>query len=205
MARRNKIEPGEFGKGEPLNSEELEKLRRSITGEHYLTANPTYAPDLIELCAFFTREFGVPASVYYPSCDMDATPVRAFPNSKVTLLDINGKAVSALKRNGIEAIEGDARTYRPTELYDLLILLNPGIKSTDATPALKVGGYVISNDWHGNTTQLLALPKDFDFKGIAQRHKETGLTSLMAIEESKALMAKTDPFFNLYAFFQKIH
>lgn len=181
--------------------EDARSIKASMRGDYYLTAKPSTCKTLSEVYEFFNRTFGVPGSVYYPGCDMDITPIASFPSSKVILLDINRKAVEALKRNGIEAIEKDARTYRPKDLHDLLILLNPGIKSKDATPALKIGGYVISNDWHGNTTQLLECPEEFDFKGILG--KKDGLLNLMSDQRSRQVLAETNPFINLYAFFQR--
>lgn len=200
------IKPGSFRPlEEGLDSMELELLRtRKTTEEFYADSEPSFSDTLTKVYEFYQKEFGTPGRVYYPGCDMDSTPIRAFPNSDVTLLDINEHAIKALQRNGIEAIHGDAKLYRPDNLHDLLILLNPGIKSRDATPTLKVGGYVIANDWHGNTTELLTIPEEFNFIGILNENEDKQLR-LLSDEVSREILEKAGPncFQNYYAFFEK--
>jgi hypothetical protein len=167
----------------------------------YQSAEPSYSEDLIEIYQFFQSEFGLPRRVFYPCCDRDASPTRAFPKSEVIQLDISEDAVDLLKRHGIEALSGDVRKYRPEEKFDLLILLNPCIKTRNATHTIKRGGHIIANDYHGNTTQMLRNPFKYKFHGTIHHGKKP--MKMLDTKYSKRLLNETNPFFNLYSVFTK--
>jgi hypothetical protein len=169
--------------------------------EHYKTAKPSYSESFERVLRFYQERFGVPQSVLYPGCDMDATPVRAFPNSRVLLLDINKNAVDALQRDGIDAVASDIKDYHPQEQHDLLILLNPGFSTSRALHTVQRGGHIIANDYHGNTTQMLWRPWRYRFEGTV--HHGRNPMEMLGIKESKELLRKTDPFFTLYNVFQR--
>jgi hypothetical protein len=122
--------------------------------EVYRDAVPSFNDGLILEYNIFQDSVYKPLRVLYPSCDLDASPVRGFPDSEVVLVDINQYAVEALKRNGINAVHSDIRKYNPEKPFNLVVLLNPCIDSSDATQFLAQRGYVLANNWHGNAVEL---------------------------------------------------
>ena len=152
-----RIKPGEFGDlemiDEPCESEE----------EIYSKEKPVFSDNLIANYELFRDNINSPKRVLYPSCDLDASPVRAFPDAQVDLVDINEHAVGALNRNGVNAIHSDINEYKPSELYDLLILLNSCIPSEEATPFVDSGGYVLANNYSKNASQLV---ENSDFESV---------------------------------------
>ena len=193
-------EPGSWHDGEEI--EEITARDWPDDPEaHYLKAEPSFSEDLIKIYGFFQQRFGIPQRVFYPCCDLDASPVKAFPDSEVTLLDINDKAVAALNSHGIEAIAGDVRKYKPDEMFDLLILLNPDVSTRSAIHTLKRGGYVLANDWHDNTTEMLRRPWRYEFQGTIHHGKDP--MEMLSKRESRKLLRETDSFINLYSIFTK--
>ena len=91
--------------------------------------------------------------VYHPSSATDMSPSVAFPDSRVIYADLSDASMAALRSAGEEAHTADATTFDPGEV-DVLILQNPGITSEVPAAHVKVGGYVLANDYHGNATQL---------------------------------------------------
>ena len=173
---RVEIQPGTW---EEINPQEIVNLPLAEfewpdTKKAYERAKPTVSDSLVNQYLFFQEHFGVPNKVLYPSCDLDISPIRGFPNSKVTLLDINPDAVNALKRHGVFAIQSDISEYKPEELFDLLILLNPGYETSRAIHTLRQGGIIMANNYHGNTRQMLDSPDIYEFvSGIENVGKES--------------------------------
>jgi hypothetical protein len=125
-----------------------------------------FAEDLIAIYTAFRDRVHSPRSVLYPSSGFDGSLARVFQN--VTFVDLekgNEGCVDALVAEGLHAIKGDIRLYRPREPHDLLILLNPAIPSEWATEHLAPGGYIIANDYHNNATQLHDTPNKFTLWG----------------------------------------
>ncbi len=163
--KSKKILPGTFREDNlpELTSEEAQRLfseRKEIERKYWETATPTFSDSLIESYNLFRNKIYEPKNVLYTSCDLDGTPLRAFPNSQVTFIDINKKAIDAMKRNQefqdprITLINGDVKEYQGKNLHDLVILLNPSIESKVILPYLSDGGYILANDWHQNSRQL---------------------------------------------------
>ncbi|MFA5992695.1 MAG: hypothetical protein WC796_03245 [Candidatus Pacearchaeota archaeon] len=163
LAEAVTVEPGTFHDTEELELARDPEARRRVEEERYSKARPLYARDLIGAYELFRERVYSPKRVLYPGCDLDASPVRAFPRAKVDLVDINALAIGALNRNGVNAIHSDIRQYKPEQLYDLLILLNPGVSSDKTTCFLDSKGYVLANDWHRNASQLV---EDKSFKPL---------------------------------------
>jgi hypothetical protein len=121
---------------------------------------------LIVMYELFEKEILSPNSVLYPSCGYDASPAKVFKN--VTFVDAeegNEGCIEELQKVELKAIKKDIRAYQPEQLHDLLILLNPAILSEWATPYLQQGGFVLSNNYHGNAVQLIKKPQRFKFIG----------------------------------------
>jgi hypothetical protein len=163
------IEPGKF---RDMTAEEILASAIEIDDEwspdpnYYANASPNFSDQLIKIYKKFQETFGVPQRVFYPCCDLDASPVRAFPDSEVTLLDINEEAVGVLKRNGISAIAGDVRKHRPRPKNDLLILLNPCISTGETIHTVRRSGLVLANNYHGNVSQMFQRPLRYAFQGV---------------------------------------
>ena len=165
------------------------RLRLPISGPTSL--EPVFKENVIAQYASFARTFGHPKSVLYPSCEVDASPAKAFPNAEVTLLDKEEKYAEALRRHGLRAVTADIRNYPPESKHDLIILLNPEIPSELVTKHVKRGGYILANNYHLNAEQLLAHP-DFKIMGkISER--DAHLTT--ELSDPKAEMRRVDDFF----------
>ncbi|GEM_PF-4080737 len=173
------INPGEFYCEQGVSQEEVRRILNEARGmpddfvlstpeETYGNATPSFSDDLIQGYELFRDRIYSPKRVLYPSCDLDASPVKAFPESYVVLVDINEHVVNALKRGGINAVHSDIRNYVPEEKFDLAILLNPCIDSSDITPFLSERAYVLANDWHENARQLVWNP-DFESIGTIEQ------------------------------------
>lgn len=126
-----------------------------------------FANDLIAIYTAFRDEVYKPQSVLYPSSGFDASPAKVFDN--VTFVDIekgNEGCVRKLQEAGLHAIKQDIKDYTPENLHDLLILLNPAIPTEWASRHLKVGGYVLANDYHGNASEMSRKPDQFTLWGV---------------------------------------
>ena len=143
------------------NAQVKEYSKDSGEGEQ---PKPCFSEDLISQYEFFRDNIHNPKRIFYPCCGLDASPLKGFPNSEVVLMD---------KVRGLEGINGqegknqiiqrDVLTYQPKKPFDLVIILNPALSSSDLTKHLIRGGYVLANNWHNNTSQLL---EDSEFEGI---------------------------------------
>jgi len=93
----------------------------------------------------FQRVFGIPNKIFYPGCGADITPVKAFPNSQVTLLDIDDSAAAIVRSAGIPILNMPVEKYKGK--HDLIILLNSTFSPGLATPFLERGGKIIANNY----------------------------------------------------------
>jgi hypothetical protein len=167
------ISPGSFHGDEDT---EAEAILRSATTDPEIFRNaritdensqtPYYSDDLINQYNFFRRNIYEPKRVFYPCCNLDISPIKAFPNSEVVLMDKYREIPleEIMKREGITQFQfGDVLKYKPQAPFDLVIILNPTLHSRDLTRNLEQGGYVIANNYHRNVSQLL---KDRNFEGL---------------------------------------
>jgi len=125
-----------------------------------------YSPHWISACLAFRDQLYNPRSVLYPSCGLDASPSKAFKN--ITFVDAetgNEGCVDTLRKAGLKAFKQDIREYIPREEHDLLILMNPAIKTEWATRCLMQGSYILSNDYHSNASWMAKKPQDFTLIG----------------------------------------
>ena len=130
----------------------------------HLTAEPDYFKGLINQYEFFRKNIFNPKRVFYPSSSVDASPVKGFPDSEVVLMDRDEQVSYVMKKYNIkEFIQGDVLAYTPEKPFDLVIMLNPCLKSSDLTRHLVLGGYAMANNWNNNASQLL---KNKDFEGV---------------------------------------
>jgi hypothetical protein len=119
---------------------------------------------LITLYTKFRDTIYYPKSVLYTSSGYDASPAHVFPN--VTFVDAedgNAGCIDALKQAGLKAVKSDVRKYRPTENHDLLLLQNPVVPASYATPHLSKRGYVLANNYHGTARELAQEREAFEF------------------------------------------
>lgn len=172
MAKRG-IKPGQFYE---VSSEELAELRGKVQ-----TAEPKleFSDELIAVYAAFKDKVYNPQSVLYPSCGFDASPSRVFGNVTFVDSEIKGNqgCTAKLQEAGLQAIKQDIRDYSPKGLHDLLILMNPSIPTEWASRHLKSGGYIISNDYHGNASEMFGQPDNFELWGaidFAEKDRRKG-------------------------------
>jgi hypothetical protein len=119
----------------------------------------------------FKNKIYSPFSVLYPCCGSDSKPSQAFGN--VINIDIDPSATSALRAAGYCALTMDLKDYAPPEPHDLLILLNSHVTAKDASKHLKVGGYILSNNWTHNAEELWCQPENYEIVGCisTREHK----------------------------------
>ncbi|RJQ17199.1 hypothetical protein C4573_04050 [Candidatus Woesearchaeota archaeon] len=118
-----------------------------------------FSDSLIALYTAFQNQVHKPKSVLYPSCGFDASPAKVF--DKVTFVDAekgNEGCIEKLKEAGLTAYKQDIKVYQPSELHDLVILLNPAIPHEWATRHMQTG-YVIANEYHHTATELFHDPQ----------------------------------------------
>jgi hypothetical protein len=128
------------------------------------TLSPEYSERSIAAYEFFRKNIYNPARIFYPCCFLDASPFKGFPNSQIVLMDRDEVANKAMVESGIEGfVRGDVLKYSPKKPFDLVIILSPNLPSKDLTRHLVRGGYVISNNYHNNASQLRDDPL---FEGI---------------------------------------
>jgi len=138
-----------------------EKYQRAIETRKI---RPRYSEDLIKQYKFFRKNIYNPQRVFHPCCDTDISPIKGFPNSEVILMDKDKDVARIMEKNNISNfIHGNVLKHNPKNPYDLVIILNPQLKSSDLTKHLVSGGYVLANNWHDNATELL---EDENFQNI---------------------------------------
>lgn len=185
------------------NNEQDEQIRRFNEKQERMKQEgyPTeYNPKLYNLYNAFQDEFGVPSKVLYPACGMDITPVISFIKSKVILVDKDKLIIESLNRRGIEALCADATKHQFDGTFDLTILMNPTFRTEDVVHLMSPKGYILANDWHGNTSQMLDESDQYEFLGTYNHDKNP--TELLSIQSSRKILAETNPFFNLYSLFR---
>ncbi|MFH1670032.1 MAG: hypothetical protein ABIA92_00405 [Patescibacteria group bacterium] len=111
-----------------------------------------------------------PGRIFYPCCEGDVTPSKAFPDSMVTYVDMTreiiekliaknydahwGKVPSGREEIQSESDSSDAPNFIPDEEYDLLILLNPQIGVSGVVEWVRNGGYVLCNNYHNTAEEM---------------------------------------------------
>src|SRR4051812_31390858 len=78
---------------------------------------------VINACVAYAAQFGMPTHVYYPACGNDASPSVAFPEAKITYLDIDAGGLLQIKNAYPDAmvVHRPAETMPSGGIYDLTI------------------------------------------------------------------------------------
>ena len=125
---------------------------------------PYFSQDLIKQYEFFRNNIYDPQRVFYPCCNLDISPIRGFSYSEIVLMDKEEGLAEIMKKEGIKQfIHKDVLEYMPENPFDLIIILNPQLSSRNLTKHLSRKGYILSNNYHNNASQLL---EDSNFEGI---------------------------------------
>ncbi len=149
------------------------------------------SPTFVKNLRYFAENFGVPRTVVYPCCNVDASPKEAFPTSQITFLDIEPNCAAAFRKNGIEILLMDAVDYRPSPGHDLLLIFNPQMHSSDLTHLAKKGGLILANNYHGNTSQLLERPDQYQFLGMIHYANASSLErTLVDMDTARGILQK---------------
>ena len=161
---KNKSENPEEGKSLPLTDQELRELLGLVDGGNsdpdWDTPIPRveqelkpYIGDTAAYDTFREHLHLDIKTIYYPCCGNDVTPSSAFPDAKVTYLEIDPKIVDVLKNAQFDAVVGDATTFKLEELADAVVVMNPGGIPLEAFDKfldnIRSGGYVLCNNWPG--------------------------------------------------------
>ncbi len=160
------IRPGSFHNEnwDRLAQEILAETQSKQLPEEPKNLRPRYNRNLISQYNYFRRNIHEPRRVFYPCCELDASPVKGFPNSEVVLVDNDENLIEPMRREGItQFIHQDVLAYNPKTPFDLVIILNPGLPSRDLTRHLRKGGYALADNWNDNAQELL---DDKRFEGI---------------------------------------
>lgn len=124
-----------------------------------------YHDSLITVYQAFKEQVYDAQHVLHPSCAFDASPAKVFED--VTFVDLEKVkpcegAMALFRKHGLKAFKMDIQDYHPKELHDLLILLNPAISTSRAIHAVKQGGFIITNDYHGNASEMHENPEMYE-------------------------------------------
>ncbi len=116
---------------------------RTPTGNQIL--EPEIRKEFLELAKLYTNTFGEPKNVYYPGCGTDATPIHAFPNSTVVLVDSEDEYLTGTRKKFPHAIVLTTRAeeYTPEEKFDLVISIHSHAPLDAEIKDLKKGGRLI--------------------------------------------------------------
>lgn len=132
-------------------------------------------PDLVAKYSLFRERFKPKADVVYHPCGAnDVSPSVAFPNSRVTYVDIDEKSVEALKRGGFNAHTASALEFDPGDV-DILIMLNPTIPPDVPSSHVVDTGFVLCNDYHG-TASSLHRNEGYQLRAVIRASKGRELT-----------------------------
>jgi hypothetical protein len=160
----SKSEKPEEGEARALTDDELRELLGIVDGD---SSDPDWdapiprveqelKPHIGDTTAYDTfreRLHSDIKTIYYPCCGNDVTPSSAFPDAKVTYLEIDPKIVDVLKDAQFDAVVGDAATFRLEALADAVVVMNPGGIPLEAFDTfldnIRSGGYVLCNNWPG--------------------------------------------------------
>lgn len=130
---------------------------------------PRPSDDLVESYKVIARSLGLrPKNIYYPCCGGDTSPSMAFPDSRVIYVDLDEKVVVAMQKGGYEIYQASAVDYVPEVAPDLLVLMNPEIKTESMRRTLRSGGYLFCSDYHGVATDTRSDER-FELIGIVKR------------------------------------
>jgi hypothetical protein len=66
---------------------------------------PGYSNDLIEKYEFFRKNVYEPKRVFYPCCNLDASPIKGFPNSEVVLMDFDEDTRIVMENCGTNLVD----------------------------------------------------------------------------------------------------
>jgi hypothetical protein len=127
-----------------------EEVRKAST-------TPQYFPFQIKAYQQYQKIFGVPERVLYPACGIDASPLKGFPESRVTFLDPDREVAEVMRNANIPLLEMKMQDYSGPK-QDLIILMNPqNFSSSSVVPYLEENGRIIANNWTGAASELQAL------------------------------------------------
>lgn len=144
---------------------------------------------LISAYKFFQRKFGTPKSIIYPCCYVDTSPTIAFPNSRIVYVDNNPKLVEPFKRKCLDFVCADAREYHPRSKHDLLLILNPTLRTEGLTHLVVNNGLIIANNYHHNVTQMFEQSEKYTFEGLIDDRDKRHI-KLVGKKEADAIYAK---------------
>ncbi len=160
--------------------------------EPIIERQPSISENMAGMQRLFVETLNIePKIIYYPSCDVDASPTEGFPNSQVFFVDKNPEAIAVLKKGGLQAECADVNNFVLPESADVVILLNPAVRPDGPIKNLKVGGHVLCNDWHKTATQMREY-KNFKLVGI--------INTLNDVKKTKAVFDKD----NLDLYWQRV-
>jgi hypothetical protein len=108
------------------------------------------------------------AQVLYPGCGFDESPGKVFGKKYVLHVDINAQCIDALytsdyraKKVSIDQLNVIAKPF------DILLLFN--FWSVESLEMLKIGGYLICNNWHSQADELLVMHQNrFGYMGFIE-------------------------------------
>lgn len=197
------VRPGEWLSDEQLTNrnynrilKELKKKNKTSRRKRRTELKPYVVDSLVQQYQFFQEIFGIPERVFYPCCDLEISATKGFPDSKVIYLDKKQETVEILKKHGLESICMDIKYYRPTQPYDLLIVLNPQLSTNNLVHTLKRGGMIIANNYHHNTKEMLNAPKRYTFLGLID-HQTRPLT-LVNRNGTEKILAEYSDFLSIF-------
>jgi len=110
------------------------------------------------------------STILYPGSAED-TSFADVMGGNVRHIDPDQKAIEVLSKAGYAGIPTTIEDYlaaHPGETVDMVISYNAGTVSEELAAAIRSGGYVIANNWHGSANDLGARDTEFEIVGAIQ-------------------------------------
>ncbi|MEP7166452.1 MAG: hypothetical protein ABI758_00560 [Candidatus Woesebacteria bacterium] len=120
------------------------------------------APFLQEFINHFKPSTDV---IYYPGSSNDVSVAHFFSNARVIHVDTDPNGLLPLEQKGFETHVASVDAFRPDAPLDIVVLSNAAFNEQRAVLQLKVGGYVLANNYQWNARNIASNP-DFECVGI---------------------------------------
>ncbi len=163
------ILPGELSWWTRTWEETSQEISKTI-GHKKQNLEIQYSETLIDTYKKFIHEFGYPEKVFYPCAWQDGSASKVF--KEVIYLDNYKDSVLALEKEWYIVYEWNAETFQLEPKADLMIIMNPQVKSEVLTKNIKSKGYIMCNNYHLTADELWLNPEFTFIKNLETGKKE---------------------------------
>lgn len=137
----------------PHGSDDINQfIREARSKEYSLTSDE----DLVRQLQLIQQTLKAdPKTIYYPCSGADISPSDAFPHARVIYVDIDPRAIEALKKNKYEAHGVSAEEFQLEDKADLVLLVNPDVRHAIPSQQVARNGLLVCNDYQNTASEVL--------------------------------------------------